>query len=50
MACKNVHVMHFKKKKVLHSQHKKKSTPPPTEKKNLGSKPGPLPSNQMGRP
>ena len=53
MACKNVHVIHFKKKKSTPlSVKKKKSTPPPTEKKKitLGSKPGPPPRNQMGRP
>ena len=43
MACKNVHVIHFKKKKYSIISKKKKSTQPPTEKKKitLGSKPGP---------
>ena len=46
MACKNVHVIHFKKKSTpLGLSVKTKKTPPPTEKKNitLGSKPGPPP-------
>ena len=49
MACKNVHVIHFKKSTPFSSQ--KKVLHPQLKKKKLGSKPGPPPPrNQMGRP